>query len=589
MGRKLYDWYYLLKVTEDQMDSAFSEVRGYSEDFIADHLTPGFSAIPSLTQHSPTPNFTVDVNIPGSGGIVGYDKIGKRIGIPTTQNVVLGTVSGGPVTLPSAGNEKYVTLFAGYKQFESDPQLDGNNISVNFQHEDGWEFTVIQGAQALAGSAVKPAHPGDNRLFIGDILLNSASTSILNSMIDQSRMTRLNLNDEIQGFDAKEMGINAGAKGVPTAGDDSTYWFYRGDKIAGGIRILEGADPNNDPPVIQVTRFTDSDTYAWSTISLGQVIGLFETVDANVIQGLVEFGAGSNVAITRVGNKFTFAASTGAAGWNDAGTYVETLDPNDSVKMGFAGAPDASAVLDVRYPSNTKGSLPAPRMTTAQKNAISSPAVGLLVYDTDLADYYYWDGSAWTNMGGGGGGGGSVEQKQVYRHVLTGTDITNKYFDLPFLPITGTVEAYPKTGNAFTKDDHFAVITNGVDIRRFTWDPAHPSVGEGVTWFVAGDIVTISYEKLGVASPAVLYRTEIEKFTLSGTDISNKYVDLANLPAVPGKVAVIVRGQAGQTIPEDAQIITNGFDLRRFSWNGLGLDGLLVIGSKMQVIYEYLA
>jgi hypothetical protein len=41
----------------------------------------------------------------------------------------------------------------------------------------------------------------------------------------------------------------------------------------------------------------------------------------------------------------------------------------------------ASAIFNVS--STTKGFLP-PRMTTTQKNAITSPAAGLVVYDTTL-------------------------------------------------------------------------------------------------------------------------------------------------------------------------------------------------------------
>jgi hypothetical protein len=41
----------------------------------------------------------------------------------------------------------------------------------------------------------------------------------------------------------------------------------------------------------------------------------------------------------------------------------------------------ASAILNVQ--STTKGFLP-PRMTTTEKNAIVSPAAGLIVYDTTL-------------------------------------------------------------------------------------------------------------------------------------------------------------------------------------------------------------
>ncbi len=55
--------------------------------------------------------------------------------------------------------------------------------------------------------------------------------------------------------------------------------------------------------------------------------------------------------------------------------------------------PAATSLLDVT--STTKGFL-VPRMTTTQKDAISSPATGLLIYQTDgTAGFYYYTGSAW--------------------------------------------------------------------------------------------------------------------------------------------------------------------------------------------------
>lgn len=45
-------------------------------------------------------------------------------------------------------------------------------------------------------------------------------------------------------------------------------------------------------------------------------------------------------------------------------------------------SPDASAALDVQAVNNNRGLL-IPQMTTAQKLAITNPAPGLLVYDTD--------------------------------------------------------------------------------------------------------------------------------------------------------------------------------------------------------------
>lgn len=40
-----------------------------------------------------------------------------------------------------------------------------------------------------------------------------------------------------------------------------------------------------------------------------------------------------------------------------------------------------------------------PNLTTVQKNAIASPANGMLVYDTDLGEFQYYDGGAWQAVG----------------------------------------------------------------------------------------------------------------------------------------------------------------------------------------------
>ena len=66
----------------------------------------------------------------------------------------------------------------------------------------------------------------------------------------------------------------------------------------------------------------------------------------------------------------------------------------NSVGIGIA-TPAASAKLDIT--STTKGVL-FPRMTTTQKNAISSPAEGLVLYDTDLKKLCVYTGSAWETI-----------------------------------------------------------------------------------------------------------------------------------------------------------------------------------------------
>ncbi|HSN47293.1 MAG TPA: hypothetical protein VLR29_00900, partial [Flavobacterium sp.] len=59
--------------------------------------------------------------------------------------------------------------------------------------------------------------------------------------------------------------------------------------------------------------------------------------------------------------------------------------------------PDPSSVLDIS--STTQGML-APRMTTAQRIAIASPANGLMVYDTDVKALHYYNATVWIKMFG---------------------------------------------------------------------------------------------------------------------------------------------------------------------------------------------
>lgn len=60
--------------------------------------------------------------------------------------------------------------------------------------------------------------------------------------------------------------------------------------------------------------------------------------------------------------------------------------------LGIGDFPDASAALDVD--STTKGFL-APRQTTVQRDAISSPATGLQVYNTTTKRLEYYNGTVW--------------------------------------------------------------------------------------------------------------------------------------------------------------------------------------------------
>jgi hypothetical protein len=98
--------------------------------------------------------------------------------------------------------------------------------------------------------------------------------------------------------------------------------------------------------------------------------------------GVVEFNSASGAGI-----RFN-------DGFGNTNMFVAGLS-TPSVSMGKTTAAVASALLEME--STTKGFLP-PRMTTTQKNAIASPAAGLVVYDNTTNKLCCYNGSTWNDL-----------------------------------------------------------------------------------------------------------------------------------------------------------------------------------------------
>ncbi|MBP8753874.1 MAG: hypothetical protein KBF51_12430 [Chitinophagales bacterium] len=86
------------------------------------------------------------------------------------------------------------------------------------------------------------------------------------------------------------------------------------------------------------------------------------------------------------------------------GFSIKSTGQNIFPATGSAGigtsTPVSSAILEL---SSTSQGMLAPRMTKAQRDAIGSPAAGLLIYQTNSQPgFYYYSGAAWTALAGKG-------------------------------------------------------------------------------------------------------------------------------------------------------------------------------------------
>jgi len=131
---------------------------------------------------------------------------------------------------------------------------------------------------------------------------------------------------------------------------------------------------------------------------------------------------------------------------------------------------NSSAMLDIK--SLSKGML-VPRLTTVQRNAVSNPATGLLVFDTDVLSFYFYNGTSWTNLSSGNASGiiGYTAPDKVYLNDINdkfgiGTISPNGKLDVKSDVSIGNEKPIFNVVNS-TGDTVFAVYEQGVRINVY--------------------------------------------------------------------------------------------------------------------------
>ena len=193
--------------------------------------------------------------------------------------------------------------------------------------------------------------------------------------------------------------------------------------------------------------------------------------------------------------------------------------------LGVNAQPVASAALQVD--STTQGVL-VPRMTTTQRNAIVSPATGLMVYDTTLSSFYFYNGSSWASIGGGSG------TSMLYSNVQSATSITagsTVYGGF----ING---AYQTLANEYLR---LIVMPKNTIVSNFTvYALAQPATGSSVYTVRKNSVDTALVITIPAGSAAAFHTDTLTTVSFNALDyISVKAVNNASSSVQPVSLSII--------------------------------------------------
>lgn len=184
------DFFYKQKVTQAELDAAFAYTEQDRMNWPADNslygIVTGFT--PSLGS-APTVDITTGT---------AYDQLGRRIKSYTdaasTKNFSYATATDGTPTSVTAGNERWISIFANFGRQALDSRTDGNGATVYHDQpeclHDGTtgvggagvggsgvdKFKIVAGASATTGNAVRPTLLS-NAILVCDILRTPSDAS----------------------------------------------------------------------------------------------------------------------------------------------------------------------------------------------------------------------------------------------------------------------------------------------------------------------------------------------------------------------------------------------------------------------------
>lgn len=334
-------------------------------------ITPGTLYVDSVNNfvgiNAPTPTTPLDItaNIAYAGGFM-----------TNVYNTVLGIVSEAKLFINDS------TIYQSYTY-----DALGTPVALTFTVEP--VVTTITSSNEIQFAAPTVNIP---TLTASTFTLNGQDFTVSGSNLTSS--TNINCTNTLAG----------GAKvTISTAGtgalSDAVLVFN--NSTATAVNWAVGCD-GNDTKAFKISRNATLGTNDALIIrSDNQRVGIgatYATITAPLtVGGVAAFAAGTaplpSIARSNDLDTGVYFPAADTVGITTGG--AERVRISSSGNVGIGATANASAILDAQ--STTKG-VRMPNMTTVQKNAIASPAAGLMVFDTTLAKLCVYSGAAWETI-----------------------------------------------------------------------------------------------------------------------------------------------------------------------------------------------
>ena len=345
------------------------------------------------------------------------------------------------------------------------------DIDAGATADTGYELSHSSGTTSSKWTVTAP---GTNN----DVLFGAVSNNGLNLITNNT--TRMSiLNSGNVGIGTATPGSALDVKGtLRLSGATSGYVGFAPAAVAGSITYTL---PNADGTSGQILSTNGAGVLSWATASgsgggvagyqivqvdqvAGAAVGWYWSVCPGskvVVGGSCTTGSGADVTNTSIsGQSFGCYKQNTATNYQikavcaDSSTGQWVTAGNDMYNANTAGVgigtatPSTKAVLDLT--STTKGFL-APRMTTAQRDAISSPVAGLQIYNSTTNALNIHNGTTW---GAVAGGGSIATDSDVTLTSVANNDIlryesaTSKWKNVNIGTAMSTTTAYPNYPDA---------------------------------------------------------------------------------------------------------------------------------------------